>query len=86
MVEEKVKPKILKAEKAYHDLRDAARILRNQRVIANSSIPKFKQKKFDDLATQAKVKEFNANQAFEAAIRKLRGDDEKILKERLGLL
>lgn len=81
-----VSKRVLNAERAYHNLVNAARILRNMKKIANSPIPKFKQKKFDDLVTTWITKEYNANQAFEAAIRKLRGSEEKVLRERLGLL
>lgn len=86
MVEEKVSKKVLKAEKARQDLINANRILRSQRIIANSSLPKHKQKKFDDLATQAMVKQFNAEQAFEASVRKLSNEEKFVLARRIGMI
>lgn len=86
VAEKPLPKKIMKAKIAYHDLIDANRKLHNHKIIANQPLPKRKQKKFDDLVAQCLTKQFNASQAYEAALRKLSESERKVLAESLGLI
>lgn len=52
--------------------------------IARSPLPKKKQEKYDNLATQAQVKAINAAQARDAAVRKLTKDEQEELLHTIG--